>query len=297
MQKTDMKEQVTTLNLFEILGTLWRGKWVVLLITTVIVGLSVYYCVRAKNWYRADVLLKPMDSRSAEGQSSQMGVMSGLAAIAGISAGANPTAEPLAVLQSRDFTGAFITDQNLMPVLFPKLWDPVAKRWKPEVANPPDLRDGIIYFSRNVRSILEDKKTGLVTMSIEWTDPATAAEWANLLIERVNDHMRQRALSEAEANVAYLKEQLGTSSLVALQESIGRVLESELQKLLLARENREFAFRILDHASVPKLVAHPQRVLIVGGAFIVGIGISTVVLLFRNGARRRRGDQLRANSA
>lgn len=297
MQQSVAKNSGDSLNLLEILLIAWRAKWMVLGIALLIVALSVAYVVHAKNWYRAEILLKPMDSRSAEGQSTQLGVMSGLASLAGLGAANNPSAEPLAVLSSREFTGAFITDQKLMPVLYAKLWNPATNSWRPDVKHPPDVRDAIGYFTKQVRTVTEDKKTGLVTMTIEWTDPTLAANWANLLIERVNDHMRARALTEAEANVAYLKDQLAASSLVTLQESIGRVLESELQKLMLARENREFAFRILDHAFIPKRPVSPQVALILVAAVIGGLGIGVLCALFANVMRRHRTLPTHANSA
>lgn len=42
------------------------------------------------------------------------------------------------------------------------------------------------------------------------------------------------------------------TNLVALQQAIGRLLENELQKLVLARGNEEFAFRVIDTAVAPR---------------------------------------------
>ncbi len=273
------------MNLVEFLLIVWNGKWIVLGITALMVGLAVAYVVVAREWYTAEVLLKPMDSR--QGLSNQGSALGGLATLAGISMGTSPSAEQIAVLTSRELTSAFIEEKNLLPVLFPRLWDAQARRWKPDVEKPPDLRDGVRYFGKKIRSVVEEKKTGLVTLSVDWTDAETAALWANSLVERTNDRMRQRALTEAETNVAYLKEQLAMSSLVTMQQSIGRVLESELQKLLLARANNEFAFRILDHPEIPKRPSKPQRVLIIAAGFFGGGGISVAFLMFRNAYRRR----------
>jgi uncharacterized protein involved in exopolysaccharide biosynthesis len=285
MQPRDQPNQEESMNLIEFLLIVWNGKWIVLGITVLMVGLAVVYIVVAREWYTAEVLLKPMDSR--QGLSNQAGALGGLATLAGISMGASPSAEPIAVLTSRELTSAFIQEKNLLPVLFPRMWDAQTKRWKADVEKPPDLRDGVRFFAKKIRTVVEEKKTGLVTLSIEWTDAETAALWANLLVERTNDRMQQRALTEAEANVAYLKEQLAMSTLVTMQQSIGRVLESELQKLLLARANNEFAFRILDHPEIPKSPSKPQRVLIIAAAFFGGGGVSVAFLMFRNVFRRR----------
>ena len=107
------------------------------------------------------------------------------------------------MLRSRDFARAFIEDEALLPLLFPDAWDAAAGRWTVEY--PPDLSQAAGFFVGKVREVEEDTGTGLVTLSIEWRDPELAAAWANLLAARLNDHMRQRALAEAEANVKYLR--------------------------------------------------------------------------------------------
>jgi LPS O-antigen subunit length determinant protein (WzzB/FepE family) len=136
------------------------------------------------------------------------------------------------------------------------------------------------YFDENIRSVREDALTGLITLVIEWEDPEVASEWANLLVERLNDRMRQRALIDAESSVAYLESELNRTSLVTLQQSIGRLLESEVQKLMLARGNEEFAFRVIDPAEPPKRRVWPKRTLIVLlSTFVGGVFAITVVLL------------------
>ena len=70
--------------------------------------------------------------------------------------------------------------------------------------------------------------------------------------------MRQRALAEAEANVKYLRREFESTSIVALQQSISGLLENEMQKLMLARGNSEYAFRIIDRAEVPRAPSKPR---------------------------------------
>jgi len=72
--------------------------------------------------------------------------------------GASPSAEAIAVLTSRELTSAFIQEKDLLPVLFPRMWDAQAKRWKADVEEPPDLRDGVRYFGKKIRTVVEEKK-------------------------------------------------------------------------------------------------------------------------------------------
>jgi uncharacterized protein involved in exopolysaccharide biosynthesis len=282
------------LNLFE-MGALMRANRRILIITTaVMVGLSLVYVFVARDWYRAEVLMKVADQKQNQGILSGLsgGGLGGLASLAGIEIGGeNKSAEALAVLRSREFAEAFITDLNLLPVFFYREWDASAKRWKSsDPDKQPDIRDGIRYFDEVILTVKEDKKTGLITLSVDWTDRATAAAWADLLVERVNDRMRQRAISDADGSVRYLKQELAAATVLALQQSIARVLEIDLQKLALASAEKEYTFRVIDHAQVPKRrwVAHPHRVLIVLGAFFLGMMGSGAFVMARDGVRRRR---------
>jgi hypothetical protein len=52
----------------------------------------------------------------------------------------------------------------------------------------------------------------MVTLAIEWTQPEVAAEWANALVQRLNRRLRERALREAETNVAYLQAEMARTN-------------------------------------------------------------------------------------
>jgi uncharacterized protein involved in exopolysaccharide biosynthesis len=284
------------MNLIDIWFIVWRNKWVVIVTTAVCVGLALIYAMKAEPWYRAEVLLKVAESKQGQGLLNQLGGgVGGLASLAGLDVGGNKSAEPIAVLKSREFLGAFIQDQNLLPVFFASKWDASAHRWKSsDINDQPDIRDGIRYFEKTVLQVQEDRKTSLITVAVNWTDAKVAATWANLLVARVNDRMRQRALIEGESSMRYLKEELAATNVVPLQQSIGRVIESELQQLILAKSNEEYAFRIIDRAQVPKWRDHPHRGVIIAVAFLAGGTISTLFLISRHVVRRlrnlRRGD-------
>ncbi len=283
----DRPAQHASIDLPQIATIIRTHKIFVFAVTFCFVCISLLYVFLATPTYKVDVLLKPTDAKtSLSGMSAQLGSLGGLANLAGINMNANTSAEPLAVLTSREFTGAFIEDEHLLPVLYSGRWDQVRNDWKPSrFFDPPDIRDAIVRFNKSIRSIQEDKKTGFVTMSIEWKNPLTAANWANTLVERLNERMRSRALTEAELNVGYLKEELASANAVSLQQSISHVLESELQKLMLAKATKEYSFKILDHAVPSKRPAWPRPFLIISIAAFVGVTTSCLFLLLQYSLR------------
>jgi len=290
METSSRTADPTEFYLFELVVGAWRRRWLVVALTAACAVMSLPIVLMMPSWYRTEILLVPKDERAAT--LGFAGQLAGLTNLAGIDIGPADTAEAVATLQSKAFAREFIQDNDLLPVLFADQWDPSAKSWRSsDPRNQPDIRDGIDFFDRSIRSVSEDRRTRLVTMTIEWKDPNQAAEWANLLVERLNERMRKQALLEAEANVKYLQDELNATAAVALDQAISALLESEMQKLMLARGNRDFAFKIIDPADVPKHRSKPNRILIVMAATIVGGGLSVVIvgLLALSGGRRKQG--------
>jgi len=284
-----LREDDEVLDLMSLSSKIWQGKWLIIGVTAAFALSSAGLVLTLQSWYRAEVLLAPVRTKSAADLAGPLGSLGGLASLAGLTLGGN-TSEPLAVLESRDLAREFVEQQNLLPVFFARRWDAKLARWTP--ADPqdwPDVRDGVKYLINAVRTVKEDKKTGLVTLTIEWKDAKTAADWANLYADRANERIRARALLEAQANVDFLEHELATTSVVTLQQSIGRLLDTELQKVMLARENKEFAFRVIDRAEVPKWRVWPKRVQTVALATVIGGALSTYLVLLRDTIRRRRG--------
>jgi uncharacterized protein involved in exopolysaccharide biosynthesis len=102
--------------------------------------------------------------------------------------------------------------------------------------------------------------------------------------------MRVSALKEATRNIEYLEKSLASTTLVSMQQSIGRLLEAELQKSMLARGNEDFAFKVVDRAEAPKRRSRPNRLLLVELAFVFGGFIAAVFVLGRSAFVDRRRD-------
>jgi uncharacterized protein involved in exopolysaccharide biosynthesis len=269
MAAADQLDSRDPMDLFATLSLVWGKRWVVIGITSAFVVAGVAYAFLAQEKYRAEVIMSSSGQRSVPGGGA-LNQLGGLAALAGVTIGSNNLAIPIAVLQSSGLTREFIEEMKIEPVLLDGNAD-----------DDKDIRDAVMVFDRSVRSVYEDKKTGVVTLTIEWTDATVAADWANALVAKVNMQLRQQALEEAERNVDYLTREMAKTDVVSQQQSIGRVLESEMQKLILARGNEEFAFRILDRATPPKNRSSPKRAVIVLLSGVLGLIASVVFLLGR----------------
>jgi len=263
------------MDLEQLWRTLWTGRWIIIITMLVLMSLAAFYGFTGKTWYRAEVVLNPV---SEDSMRPSLGALGGLASLAGINIGAgNKSVEAVAILKSKGFARDFIESQKLMPVLFAER----DESWFERSDKKPDIRLAIEMFDRAVRRVSEDRKTGLVTLSIQWRNGADAAAWANIVVKQLNERMRLRALAESERNVAYLQKELATTTVVSMQQAIGRLLEAEMQKLMLARGNDEFAFKVIDAATPPRRPFWPRPVLSMALALLVGGVFSGAFVLLR----------------
>jgi len=277
---------------FEFMRLAWRDRRLFLVCMAVCVLLSGAYAMFAPEWFLAETVLAPLPQRDdTSGLMSQLGNLSSLAGLAGINIGEDKVDVPLAVLQSKDFARSFIEDNNLLRTVLAKYWDNSAGRWRTMLdGRTPDIRDGVKYFKKKILSVDEDKKTNLVTLSVEWKDPEIAAQWANQLVARANDRLREEAIAKARNHIDYLQKALSVTTSVEVQQALGRLLENETKNEMVARGNIEFAFRVIDRAHPPEEHDKPKRIigLVVG---ILGGGMLGMLAVYlRNTFRMiRRG--------
>jgi uncharacterized protein involved in exopolysaccharide biosynthesis len=260
------------IDLIELFQIFWAEKLLIVIITAICSALGVTYALLATSWYKSEVTLAPTVADPMSGITAQLGGLASLAGIGGIGGSAGDrSVEAIATLQSRELAREFIRDHGLVQKIFHKQWDDKAGRWKAEDPKDwPDERDAVKFFREDMLSVSQDRKTQLITLSFTWTDPEEAATWASELVARVNSQMGKRAEVESEDNLRYLNEELSRTKVVTLQQSVSRLIEVEMQKLMMARNSDDYAVRTIDAAQVPKRRERPKRALIAVASTLAG---------------------------
>jgi len=235
--------------------------------------------------YRAETLLATVPDDEGGLLRSLTGQFGDLVGLAGINLPKtkDKTAEYVATLNSRSLSIGFINQNNLKPILFQSKWDGDKKQWKSAKDVPTDW-EAFEIFDRKLRSVTTDRRSGLVTLVIEWNDPVLAANWANSLVNHANARIRSVAIEQAERSVSYLEKQLAQTSSVEIQQAIYRLIESQTKKKMLAAVRTEYAFEVIDPAVSPEERVSPKRLLMIGAAIILGLMLSIVVAFVRGTA-------------
>jgi len=244
------RDQIT---LDAVFAAAWRRRWLMLACVVLATGLATAAAFIMKPKYLVEVVMIPVkadDARSA--LSSVVGQLGGLASLAGVAlSGGGNKDENIEYLRSHDFTARFIEEENLLPILFAKKWDAQNGRWNVEdPEDVPTISDGVRLLDR-IRTVQEERRTGLVTLSIKWRDRELAARWANLMVERVNRDLRARAIAEAQASIDYLNSELAKTGVVELRESLYRLYENQVKTIMFAKVRSQYAFKVIDPAYVP----------------------------------------------
>jgi uncharacterized protein involved in exopolysaccharide biosynthesis len=232
------------------------------------------YAFTAKLTYRADVVvaIAPPDGDPISGGIA--GTLRGVAGLAGLAIGqSDRTAEYVAILESRQLADTFIQRQQILPVLFAKRWDSAAHAWRSSIMKIPTREDAFRLFDRKVRSVTQDRKSGLVTVTIQWSDRQLVAQWASAYVKIANDMLRQRALHEVADSLAFLDVQLQKSSEVAIRQSVFQLVEAQKKQEMVANVREDYAFRVIDPANVPDAdhFVKPSRAVVITAGALAGI--------------------------
>ena len=296
------------IDLRELFGVLWDGKWWITGITAIASIIAVVVALSLPNIYQSEALLAPASSSSGGlgGLAKQYG---GLASLAGISlpggGGDDKTALSLEVMKSRFFIAEFIERHDLLvPLMASRGWDQstggliidneiyesAAKKWVRDVPPPkrpvPSLQEAYQEFEK-LLSISEDKKSGFISLSIKHYSPVVAQQWVVWLIEDINNTLREQDVTEAERSIAYLKQQVESTSLTDLQSMFFELIQSQTETIMLAKVRQEYAFKTIDPAVVPEVKSEPKRALICVLGTLLGGMLAVLWVLVAHYAKNR----------
>ncbi len=280
-----MNSTAEDISLVDISATLWANRLLIVVVTICFGAASLLTAFLLPEKFVSTVVLAPVGDEAGASKLGGAGALlsqfGGLASLGGLSlGGGGRKAESIATLGSAALTEAFIVDRQLLPILFEKDWDASAKTWKKaDPADQPTVWKAEQKFAKKVRSVSEDKKTGLVTLTITWNDPKLAADWANELVARANATLRRRAIERSERNLDYLNGQLQKTSVVELQRAIYGLIENEIKQVMVANGSSEYAFKVIDPARVAEKHDSPKRGLISVLGLIVGLVLGVMAAL------------------
>ena len=133
----------------------------------------------------------------------------------------------LEIMRSRSFVEAFINNNGIEARFMADGWDSGSNQLsidddlydidtqigkKSPSGKPVEPTGWELYekFLDRYR-VIQDKKTEMITVTVEYYSPFIAREWSEKLVVAINSHMQSRKLQQVDRNIQYLEAQIENS--------------------------------------------------------------------------------------
>ena len=199
-------------------------------------------------------------------------------------------------MKSWSFIEGFIVDNDIAFELFAvegwniksnepqiddSVYDTENKQWlidnESGVTGPPTSWEMFQAFFGRL-TISEDRKSGLVSVSIEYYSPQIAKQWLDNYVAAINAHMQQRQIEKVTNNINYLQVQIEKTSVAEMREVFYSIIEEQMKNKMLAEASPDYTFVAVGPSMVPEVKSQPQRALICILGTLLG-GLLSVILV------------------
>jgi hypothetical protein len=303
MSNSNSAENINEIDLKELLLILWRGKYLIFLITVLAIGLSSIQLRKSERKYSVEVIFKPV----IEGQGSgNLSGLSGLASFAGISLPTSSSSDFTTyqmLMFSEEVAERIFANRALVLKLFKGEWRADKESFQaPKPGRISELKQSVKlaliggkkreYIAPNPKrlSILIsgtlgmsiDGTTGFLSIATETNEPDLMLELISVVSQETDNLLKERFLATAEDALGFYYKKLLTSQSPEHREALAKLISAEDQKLMLASKSSNFVAEPLTIPSVSLYPTWPRPSLFLAVGFLVGIFFGAVVVITRH---------------
>lgn len=290
------------ISLKEILLTLFVNKSIVIYSILTFASFGIVFSLFIPNKYTAETLIIPAEDESIS-SISKLGGLSTLSGISGIELPKPSIVKSelaLEIMTSKKFLYKFIDENNLLVnlmavkswskndnklIINKKIYDQKLNKWVRDVSYPfkpkPNNYEAYKYWIKNIYSIDKSDKSRFIKIKLSHQSPYIAQKWSNMLINEINNELKEMAISESLQRRVYLEQEIARTSDNEIKKMLYELIEEEMRKLALANTTDEYALKIIDPAIAPMLKSSPNRSLIVFISTIIGFIFSSLYVFIR----------------
>ena len=288
-------------DLKEILQILFNKKILIGFLTLFFAVVSVFAAISMSDVYKSSSLLAP--TSQDESLSSSLGGLSSLAGIAGVSLPAGSISDSQIAVKRIEsfefFSKNFLPSIKLEDLMAEKKWipqenkliydkdifDESSNKWVRKVSYPkktiPSSQEAFKEFKKAL-SINQDEETGLVYLSIEHISPHVAKEWMDVIIYNINECMREIDKEDAQNSINFLSDSIKTTNSQSIKLVFSKLMESQMQTLMLASSNEDYIFKTINSPIVPEEKSGPNRAFICIVGTLFGFIFSIILVLIQH---------------
>ena len=286
------------IDLRELFHVLWDKIFYIGAITSIFSLISIIYALMLPNIYQSQAVMMPMEAN--QGMSGMLGQYSGMASLAGISLpseSGSKAQEAIARIQSLEFfSNSFLPQIKLENLMAVKKWNQASNtliydagafnsesgQWvrkvKPPISIIPSSQEAYKDYKK-IMSINEDKTTLFVKLSVKHKSPAIAQQWVEIIMEQIDQVMRDQDRQAALQSIAYLNSLAPTVNYEEIKKALASLQQEQMKRLMMVEANENYIFKVLDSPIVPEMKVKPKRSLIVILGTMLGMMLSVLGVL------------------
>ena len=291
------------IDLRELFLTLWRGKYVIFLISVLAIAFSSIYLRTSERKYSVQAVFKPVVEASG---GPNLSGFSGLASFAGISMPTSNSSDFTTyqkLIFSEEVAEKVFTNRELVLKIFRGEWNsdtgsfvaPVSGRLgdmkqlvksvltgfeKGKYIPPNPKRLSMLMAA--ILNISVDNSTGFLSITAETSSPDMIIELISNATQETDDLLKERFFVSAEDTLEFYYQKLLTSRSPEHREALAKLISAEDQKLMLASKSSNFVAEPLTMPSVSLYPTSPKSSLVLALGFVLGIFLGAAIVLFRH---------------
>ena len=253
------------IDLRELFHVLWDKIFYIGAITSIFSLISIIYALMLPNIYQSQAVMMPMEAN--QGMSGMLGQYSGMASLAGISLpseSGSKAQEAIARIQSFEFfSNSFLPHIKLENLMAVKKWNQASNtltydasafnsesgQWvrkvKPPTSTIPSSQKAYKQYQA-IMSVSEDKKTSFVTLSVEHQSPVIAQQWVEIIMDQIDQVMRDQDRQTALQSIAYLNSLAPTVNYEEIKKALASLQQEQMKRLMMVEANENYIFKVLD---------------------------------------------------
>jgi len=293
------------IDLSALFHVLWDKIFYIGAITSIFSLISIIYALMLPNIYQSKATLMAVEQ--SRGMSGMVGRYSGMASLAGISLDSKSGSkdqEAIARIKSFEFfSNNLLPNMKLENLMAVKKWNQASntltyyagdfnsesRQWlrkaKPPRSNIPTSQEAYEEFVE-IMSVNKDKKTNLVTLMVEHKSPFIAQQWVEIMINQIDQVMRDQDRQTATKSIEYLNSLAPTVINEDIKKALSALQQEQMKRLMMVEANDNYVFKVLDSPIAAELKSKPRRSLIVIWGTILGMVLSALGVLVFNYTRK-----------
>ena len=121
---------------------------------------------------------------------------------------------------------------------------------------------------------------------VEHKSPFIAQQWVEIMINQIDQVMRDQDRQTATKSIEYLNSLAPTVINEDIKKALSALQQEQMKRLMMVEANDNYVFKVLDSPIAAELKSKPRRSLIVIWGTILGIVLSALGVLVFNYTRK-----------